>query len=87
MDDKSLLATAIAIQNYLSSRPDAADTVEGIHQWWIQWPGIPEPIAVTMAALEHLETIGFLERLQTGNRQFWRRRRDAGPDPACLQKG
>ena len=75
MDDKLILATATAIQNYLDSRPDAADTVEGIHQWWIQWPGIPEPITVTMAALEHLEAIGFLERLQTGNRQFWRRRR------------
>ena len=81
MDYKLKLATAISILIYLSSRPDAADTVEGIHQWWIQWPDVPEPVSVTMAALEHLEAVGFLERLQTGNRQFWRRRRDA--DPVC----
>lgn len=78
MDDKLTPAAVTAIRDYLASRPDAADTVEGIHQWWIQWPGIPESVTVTMAALEHLESIGFLERLQTGNREFWRRRRDTG---------
>lgn len=82
MDDKLILAAAAAIRDYLVSRPDAADTVEGIHQWWIQWPGIPESVTVTMAALEHLEAAGFLERQQTGNRQFWRCRRDAVPASA-----
>jgi hypothetical protein len=74
MDEALILAAATDIQNYLASRPDSADTLEGIHQCWIEWSGIPESINVTAAALERLETAGFVEHVQVRDRQIWRRR-------------
>lgn len=74
MDEKSTQAVADAIRNYLSARPAAADTVEGIHQYWISWGDVPEPIDVTEAALLHLEQAGFVERTLAGTREVWRRR-------------
>lgn len=76
MDEKLILAAADEIRNYLAARPDSADTVEGIHQWWIRWPGFPEPIIVTQAALEMLQEAGIVECVQYGNRMLWRRARD-----------
>jgi len=78
MDDDLIFAAAAAIREYLSTRPNAADTVEGIHQWWIRWDSQPESIAVTMAAVEHLAESGFLEPVKAGSRCLWRRRNDSG---------
>ncbi|MDB5046464.1 MAG: hypothetical protein JWQ08_2514 [Deinococcus sp.] len=64
------------ITNYVHARPASADTVEGIHLGWIQWPGTPEQVAVTLAALEQLEMDGFMQRVVAGNRDIWRRRRE-----------
>ena len=72
--DNKLISTAVeAIRAYLTARPSAADTVEGIHCYWIQWDDDPEMTAVTEAALLHLEKIGFVERTKAGNRDIWRR--------------
>ena len=67
------------ISQYVDARPDSADTLEGIHQWWIQWPGTAESMAVTLAALEQLERDGLMQGVRVGNRAIWRRRR---PDVA-----
>ncbi|GAA5784792.1 hypothetical protein GCM10007860_17180 [Chitiniphilus shinanonensis] len=64
-----------AIRDYLRTRPDSADTVEGIHEWWIRWPGEPEPLAVTREALERLQAAGEVERRLIGKRELWRARR------------
>ncbi|HYD80212.1 MAG TPA: hypothetical protein VEC06_10420 [Paucimonas sp.] len=72
MDDDLILAAAAAIRQYLSTRPNAKDTAEGIHQWWIPWGDRPEPLAVTIAALEHLEAAGVVEHFQSGSRRLWR---------------
>jgi hypothetical protein len=78
MDDKLVLAAVDAITNYLTARPAAADTVEGIHCYWIPWQdNIPELVAVTEAALLHLEQTGFVERVKAGKRDIWRRRSNA----------
>ena len=78
--DNKLISTAVdAIIGYLTGRPLAADTIEGIHCYWIQWDNdAPEMIAVTEAALLHLEEIGFVERTKAGNRDIWRRRVSTG---------
>lgn len=67
------------IAHYVDARPESADTLEGIHQWWIQWPGAAESMSVTLAALEQLERDGLMQGVRLGNRDIWRRRR---PDPA-----
>lgn len=76
MDEKLLEFAVDAICSHLEKNPASADTVEGIHQWWIRWPGFPESIEVTAAALEQLEQTGFLQRLHAGKREIWRRPRD-----------
>jgi hypothetical protein len=68
-----------AIVHYVEARPESADTLEGIHHWWIQWPGAAESMAVTLAALEQLERDGLMQGIRVGNRDIWRRRR---PDTA-----
>jgi hypothetical protein len=70
----SILSIAQSIQAYLAVMPHAADTLEGIHNSWINWPGLHESFYVTEAALEYLERIGVVERITVGNREIWRRK-------------
>lgn len=72
---KSVTATANAITTYLLAHPHSADTLEGIHRWWIQWPEMPPPVDVILAALEQLEAAGQVERMNVGGRVIWRARR------------
>jgi hypothetical protein len=60
------------IRGFLARHPGSADTIEGIQNWWIRWPGIPESMSVTAAALASLEGDGVLMRLQIGNSVIWR---------------
>jgi hypothetical protein len=66
---------ADAISAYFDAHPDAADTTEGIHLWWIAWPGIAESIHITAAALVRLEQAGLVERYPVGTREIWRKPR------------
>ncbi|KAF0815282.1 hypothetical protein IGB42_00363 [Andreprevotia sp. IGB-42] len=75
MEKQLVTHTAALIQRYIASRPDAADTIEGIHLWWIDWPQSPEQPAVTLAALEQLEAADLMERVQIGGRELWRAKR------------
>ncbi|WP_222846709.1 hypothetical protein [Chitinolyticbacter meiyuanensis] len=72
MDDALIDYVAQAICRYLQQRPASADTLEGVHAWWIEWPDLPEAPAVTLAALERLEQQGVVERRHIGNRELWR---------------
>lgn len=62
-----------SIRRYLETRPNSADTLEGIHQWWINWPSYPPIIEVTLAALEQLQLEGFVESIKIGNQLIWRK--------------
>lgn len=64
-----------AIRSFLAARPDAADTLDGIHRWWIDWPGPPESLVVTEIAVEQLQAEGAIEPLRIGNNVVWRRAR------------
>ncbi|WP_035059809.1 hypothetical protein [Andreprevotia chitinilytica] len=75
MNTDLINSTAMLIQRYLANRPDAADTLEGIHMWWVDWPRSPECMSVTLAALEQLEADGFVERVRIAGNELWRRPR------------
>ena len=75
MDEQLVVFAENAIRVYLAERPDSADTAEGIHRWWILWPGLPESPVVTQIALERLETAGEMEPVDVGNQVLWRRPR------------
>ncbi|MBR7782350.1 hypothetical protein [Undibacterium luofuense] len=64
------------IRNYLNARPESADTLEGIHNWWIRWPDVAESQMITADALQRLEAQGFLEQKNIGSRVLWRRKRN-----------
>lgn len=64
--------TADAILGYLQLHNSSADTIEGIHEWWIEWPSVPESILVTHLALLQLEQAGLVERRCFSNREIWR---------------
>lgn len=74
MDDQLTAFAENAIREYLRERPGSADTLEGVHRWWIRWPGMPESPVVTEIALERLEASGEVERFRIGDRIVWRRR-------------
>ncbi len=74
-EDQPVPFAISAILLWLDAHPHAADTIEGIHQWWIIWPSCPAAMAVTEAALLQLEQSQQIERLRLGNRDIWRRPR------------
>ena len=67
--------TDIAIQlirAYMARHPPAADTLEGVAQWWLAGQ-FPQDIVA--AALARLGAAGELECLAPGGREVWRRHR------------
>ncbi len=80
MDEQLVVFAENAIRVYLGERPDSADTAEGIHRWWILWPGLPESPVVTQIALERLESSGEMESFIVGYQMLWRRPRSEFPD-------
>lgn len=73
MNDNHVEYATSAIQSFLASRPDSADTLEGIHNWWIDWGELPESIAITEQALHQLKERGLMRSVVIGNREIWRR--------------
>jgi hypothetical protein len=81
-DKQTVLFAETAIREYLARRPESADTLEGIHRWWILWPGLHESPVITAIALERLESAGVVERLVIGNNVLWRRARRTSSPPS-----
>ncbi|MES2192364.1 MAG: hypothetical protein V4454_19770 [Pseudomonadota bacterium] len=79
--DLQLLAFAeAAIRQHLAARPHGADSLRGIHDWWIGWEAGTH-ISYTECALHRLEADGLLERLAMGTGELWRlRRAETGGD-------
>ncbi len=77
MSERLVQFAVDAIVSYLQSHPDSVDTISGVHEWWILWPGTPESIIVTATALEQLEQAHLVERRRIGNTEIWRRARPA----------
>ncbi len=74
-EDRPVPFAKAAILQWLDNHPQAADTTEGIHQWWIAWPSCPAALAVTETALLQLEQARQIECVRLGNRDIWRRPR------------
>ena len=71
--DETLIQFAMnAIMLHLRQNPQSADTLEGIHSWWILWPDTQESILVTAEALSRLQETGLVETLTIAEREIWR---------------
>ena len=69
--------TATAIERYLGSRPQAAETVEGIARWWLARQRYDDAVDVIERALDLLVQRGVVERLAlSGGQTLYRKVRD-----------
>ena len=76
MNEQLVDFAVIHIRRRLESAPHSADTVSGIHSFWIEWPEPAPSQAITLEALERLEGDGLVERIALDTRELWRRRRE-----------
>jgi len=65
--NQQLTEVAEAILRYLDEHPDAADTAEGIAQWWIP-PHCRADRRTVQSALEHLEAQGAVRQRTLADR-------------------
>jgi hypothetical protein len=72
MDEKLIQFAKRAIIQHLRLHPHSADTLEGIHLWWITWPDIQESILVTAQALQQLQEENLIEMRAIGERELYR---------------
>src|SRR4051812_35069628 len=65
MNDDDQLAGELAreIRDYLDGHPDAADTLEGVLQWWIVHQRFLRGVGAVAKALDRLVDAGELERI------------------------
>lgn len=75
MDEPLIQFSMQEITRYLNNNPLSADTAEGVHQWWIQWPETQESIFITIEALNRLLNVGVVEVKRIADREIWRKTR------------
>ena len=67
------MRVAAAIRDYLAKRPGAADSLQGITQWWLSDLDPPPSMDDVRAALEWLARAGIVEQVGvTGSGGLWR---------------
>lgn len=85
--DNALVDELVAeIQTYLDVHPDAADTLEGVVQWWIVHQRFLRGIEATAQALDRLVAIGSVEAVPGADGKVLYRAarvRPPGSAPAC----
>ena len=54
VDEDAVGAIAAEIRNYLAAHPEAADSISGIHRWWLPPKFAAEHASVIEQALERL---------------------------------
>lgn len=57
-------SVADTIHRYLSSYPEASETVEGIARWWLARQRYNDSIELVQTALDFLESEGKVKRIQ-----------------------
>lgn len=71
-DEDPVEKLAAAITLYARSRPRAADTLEGVHRWWIDWDEGEQRIELTEQALLLLQARGLMTCVKVGSVNLWR---------------
>jgi hypothetical protein len=79
VNNQALSFAIRAIEFRLSKSPNSADTIEGIHNYWIDWSEPVPPMQVTQQALEALEQKKLVEQVMVGERAVWRKARPELP--------
>jgi hypothetical protein len=83
-DDALVQELSAEIRAYLDAHPEAADTLDGIVQWWIVHQRFLRGVQAAGRALDELVAQGVLEKIRTADgRDIFRARRtpDDGGTP------
>ena len=75
---------AAVIERYLSARPQAAETVEGIARWWLVRQRYDDSVDLVRRALDLLVRQGVVERLALSGGQPMYRKAQSGPVLSAL---
>ena len=61
MDEERVKQVADEIKRYLTQRPTASDSLQGITSWWLERQRIAENILTVQLALQCLKDEGFID--------------------------
>jgi len=61
MNEQLVVFAMLSIRSRLQSAPHSADTVSGIHSFWIEWTEPVPSQAITLEALQRLASTGLVE--------------------------
>ncbi len=64
-DDPNIIAIAREIRQYLEQYPEAADTLEGIAQWWLTQQQSQQALDTVKQALDRLVVEGIVKKYIT----------------------
>jgi hypothetical protein len=80
IDEDKVVNLAGEIQRYLATHPDAADSVDGIRQWWLARMRLEETAMQVQQALDLLVVQGAVveRRMPDGSVLYESARRSAG---------
>ena len=74
LESDALEQAVAAIERYLAQHPTAADSEQGIAQWWLPAMGVDAPLDRVVGALERLRERGRIERTTLpGGQAIWLR--------------
>jgi hypothetical protein len=85
--DKEVARIADQIEHYLEEHPHAADTLEGIAEWWLQAKRQNVTMKATLLALNSLVTRGVLVKITDSNGKWIYRRAQHREPEERLVKG
>lgn len=85
--DKEVARIADQIEHYLEEHPHAADTLEGIAEWWLQAKKQNVSMKATLLALNSLLTRGVLVQITDSNGKCIYRTAQQGEPKGTLVKG
>ncbi len=63
--------TATEIKRYLETRPNAAETVDGVAKWWLTRQRFDDSRATVHAALEYLVEQGDVKKRVSGGKEIY----------------
>ena len=70
---QKILAVADEIRRYLEKRPNAAETIDGLAQWWLARQRYEDSKELVQAALEFLVSSGLVVCQNSGGRSIYRK--------------
>jgi Fe2+ or Zn2+ uptake regulation protein len=80
MTDKRVIDVAKEILRYLEKHPHAADTIQGIAEWWLSRQRVQYSVKTVQKALDYLKLQGDIASVKGGNGEVLYKRNQVDND-------